>query len=150
MNPNKKKKNASTRSARPTEDEIEYSQVHTQQRNPSAASSKDPAVEGSTSATRGDPISSAGSPDDPATLDLLWITTNKPSNFQDPAIQKMISIHVMRDYQQKEQSGQEPSRTPRGKKSAKSKDNTTTARLSPESSSSNALEAGSIGVRVFS
>lgn len=145
----KKKRNALTRSARSTDNEMKYSEVHVQLQNQGATSSKDPSVEGVTSATGGDSISSVRSPDDPTSSDLLWITTNRPSEFQDPTIQKMISIHVMRDYQQKEQSGQEPSRAPRGKKSVRSKDNTTATSLSPESNSSNVPEVGLSGVCDF-
>jgi hypothetical protein len=39
--------------------------------------------------------------------DLLFITTGKPANFKDPSVQKEISRHVMKDYQNKQQ-GKEP------------------------------------------
>lgn len=55
--------------------------------------------------------------------DLLFITTDKPANFKDPSVQKEISRHVMKDYQNKQQSGRETGRgkgkeftTPRGDK----------------------------------
>lgn len=52
--------------------------------------------------------------------DLLWITTDKPADFKDAKIQRMISRHVMRDYQQKDQSKKESSRAMRNKNSAMS------------------------------
>lgn len=52
--------------------------------------------------------------------DLLWITTDKPADFKDAKIQRMISRHVMRDYQQKDQSKKESGRSTRRKNSAKS------------------------------
>lgn len=52
--------------------------------------------------------------------DLLWITTDKPADFKDAKIQRMISRHVMRDYQQKDQSKKESSRATRHKSSTKS------------------------------
>lgn len=52
--------------------------------------------------------------------DLLWITTDKPADFKDAKIQRMISRHVMRDYQQKDQSKKDSNRASRQKNSAKS------------------------------
>lgn len=61
------------------------------------------------------PIRSPNSPPD-----LLWITTDKPADFKDAKIQRMISRHVMRDYQQKDQSKKESGRTTRHKNPTKS------------------------------
>lgn len=52
--------------------------------------------------------------------DLLWITTDQPTDFKDAKIQKMISKHVMRDYQQKDQSGKDSGRSRRKKSSQSS------------------------------
>ena len=50
--------------------------------------------------------------------DLLWITADKPAVFKDANIKKLISRHVMRDFQSKDQSGKDPSQAPKMKKMA--------------------------------
>lgn len=52
--------------------------------------------------------------------DLLWITTDRPTDFKDAKIQKLISKHVMRDYQLKDQSGKDSGRSRRKKSSQSS------------------------------
>ncbi len=72
----------------------------------SGSSKQEASPQSSTSATHG-------------SSDLLWITTDRPADFKNAKIQKLISQHVMRDYQQKDQSGKDSSR-PRRKKSSHS------------------------------
>lgn len=52
--------------------------------------------------------------------DLLWITTDRPTDFKDAKVQKLISKHVMRDYQLKDQSGKDSGRSRRKKSSQSS------------------------------
>ncbi|MCJ1470678.1 hypothetical protein MMC07_009325 [Pseudocyphellaria aurata] len=52
--------------------------------------------------------------------DLLWITTDRPTDFKDAKVQKLISKHVMRDFQLKDQSGKDSGRSRRKKSSQSS------------------------------
>ena len=52
--------------------------------------------------------------------DLLWITTDRPNDFKDPKVQKLISKHVMRDFTSKDQSGKDSGRSRRKKSSQSS------------------------------
>lgn len=65
--------------------------------------------------------------------DLLWITTDRPTDFKDAKIQKMISKHVMRDYQQKDQSGKDSGRSRRKKSSQSSQSDDDFGSLSQQS-----------------
>lgn len=51
--------------------------------------------------------------------DFLCITTGKPPNFKGPIVQKEISRHVMKDYQNKQQSGKEFSHLSKSREFAK-------------------------------
>ncbi|MCJ1268824.1 hypothetical protein MMC22_008712 [Lobaria immixta] len=64
---------------------------------------------------------------------LLWITTDKPTDFKDAKIQKMISKHVMRDYQLKDQSGKDSGRSRRKKSSQSSQSDDDFGSLSQQS-----------------
>ncbi|MCJ1262409.1 hypothetical protein MMC22_002279 [Lobaria immixta] len=64
---------------------------------------------------------------------LLWITTDRPTDFKDAKTQKIISEQVMRDYQLKDQPGKDFGRSRRKKSSQSSKSDDDFGSLSQKS-----------------
>lgn len=86
---------------------------------------------GGSSSSREEPLEPSASRSEAVSVHssstLLFLTTSKePSSFKNPEIQREISRHVMKDYQNKQQSGKESSSRAKGKEVSKRQPDTET------------------------